>query len=128
MVHYEFLGLATIKYGINRQICRWMKESKKCIELRELYTWLIMLLDVNLSQVSVGNVNNFLKETGKLTNPDDTKRKGSPKKEKEKESDTRKDSPRRKPDEVSCIIFVLFSLQTLKASDVTHSSFGFWLF
>jgi len=59
--------------------------------------------------VSVGNVNNFLKETGKLANTDETKRKGSPKKEKEKESDTRKDSPKRKADEVSFAIFVLFS-------------------
>ena len=51
--------------------------------------------------MSVGNFGNVLKEIGKLPNPDDGKRKGSPKKEKEKEPDTRKDSPKKKSDEVS---------------------------
>lgn len=55
--------------------------------------------------MSIGNINNFQKESGKIANPDDTKRKGSPKKEKEKESDTKKDSPKRKADEVSFVIF-----------------------
>jgi len=50
--------------------------------------------------VSVGNVASVLKELGKLPNPDEGKRKGSPKKDKEKEPDTRKDSPKKKPDEV----------------------------
>ena len=58
--------------------------------------------------MSVGNVNNFLKEMGKLPNPDDAKRKGSPKKDKEKEPDTRKDSPKRKADEVLSVALVLF--------------------
>jgi len=48
------------------------------------------------------------KELGKVPNADDGKRKGSPKKEKEKESDTRKDSPKKKTDEVSFSIFSIF--------------------
>ena len=61
----------------------------------------LMILIILLLQVSVGNIGNVLKELSKLPNPDDGKRKGSPKKEKEKEPDTRKDSPKKKSDEVS---------------------------
>jgi len=50
--------------------------------------------------VSISNVSGVLKELGKSVNPDDTKRKGSPKKDKEKEPDQKKDSPKRKNDEV----------------------------
>ena len=50
--------------------------------------------------MSVGNVSGVLKELGKPVNADETKRKGSPKKEKEKEPDPKKDSPKKKNDEV----------------------------
>ena len=61
-----------------------------------------------LSQVSLGNISNVLKELGKLPNPDDGKKKGSPKKEKEKEPDARKDSPKKKTDEVTFSYFFGF--------------------
>jgi len=55
--------------------------------------------------VSVGNVGSVLKELPKQANPDDSKRKGSPKKEKEKEPDPKKDSPKKKNEEVLFSIF-----------------------
>ena len=55
--------------------------------------------------MSVGNVGSVLKELPKQANPDDSKRKGSPKKEKEKEPDPKKDSPKKKNEEVLFSIF-----------------------
>jgi len=50
-------------------------------------------------QVSVGNVGSVLQELGKPA--DDSRRKGSPKKDKDKEPDTKRDSPKKKNGEVS---------------------------
>jgi len=71
-------------------------------------TLLVIIFVTLLSQASVGNVGNALKELGKLANPDEGKRKGSPKKEKDKDPDARKDSPKKKSDEVLFSNFLRF--------------------
>jgi len=85
-----------------------------------------------LSQASVGNVSNVLKELAKVSNRDESKRKGSPKKDKEKEPDARKDSPKKKTDEalpkkktdevlMNTFFFLIVCYSAVKVIDVNNN-------